>query len=96
LSRFSVDEADLAQKLEHVCAHGRIVKAVMNFHHLAHLLEDRVQGVERGHRLLEDDGNLLAANVLHLRRRRLEQVPPTKMDFAGWMMGGWIRQQLED
>ena len=62
-------EADLAQELQHAAARGGVVEAVVQLHDLAHLLLDGVQGVERGHRLLEDDRDLLAADLAHVMAR---------------------------
>ena len=53
-----IAQADLAQQVEHARGDGVVVHAVMHAQHLADLLLDRVQRVERRHRLLEDDGDL--------------------------------------
>ncbi len=75
-------EADLAQQLEHARLHGGLVEAVVQLHDLADLRADGVQRVERGHRLLEDDGDLLAADVAHHGLGRLEQVVLAEADLA--------------
>ena len=73
-----------------------VVEAVVQLHDLADLLLDGVQRVERGHRLLEDDRDLLAADLAHVMARRLEQVLAAEADLAGGMRGRRIGQQPQD
>src|SRR5262249_17567388 len=49
---------------------------------LGDLLAHREDGVERGHRLLEDHRDLLAADLAHLRGGKLEEVPAVVVDLA--------------
>ena len=44
--------------------------AVVQEQNLADLRLDRVQRIERGHRLLEDDRDVVAADLAHLAFRR--------------------------
>ena len=45
---------------------ARPVRPAMQKQDLADLLLDRVQRIERGHRLLEDDRDVVAAHLAHL------------------------------
>ena len=78
-------DADLVQQLEHARAHGLLVHAPVHAQHLAHLLLDGVQRVERRHRLLEDDRDAVAAHGLQLRRLELQQIagPRTRSRRTG-------------
>src|SRR5690606_23549696 len=63
---------------------------------LADLLLDRVERVERGHRLLEDHGDVVAANPAEICLVPVEQVFSLEQDLPGWMTCGGIGKQLED
>ena len=56
-------DADLLEELEHALARRLIAHAAMHLEHLADLPLDGVQRVERGHRLLEDDADVVAADA---------------------------------
>ena len=58
-------DADLLQKLQHAHPRRAVAHAAMQLQHLADLPLDGVERVERGHRLLEDHGDVVAA---HARR----------------------------
>src|SRR5439155_10208869 len=88
--------ADLGQQLERASVHRRPGQALMQQQDLADLLLDRVQRIERRHRLLEDDGDVVAAHMADLRLRQAEQFATVEMDRAGGMAGRRIRQQLQD
>ena len=60
------------------------------------LLFDRVKGIERGHRFLKNHRNPVAAHLPQVGFRRRHQFGPTKGDGARRMIGGGIRQQLQD
>src|SRR5262249_32169228 len=49
---------------------------------LGDLIADGVNRIERRHRLLEDDGDLLAAEPLHVRRPERHDVPPAPENSA--------------
>ena len=51
------------------CAHGVAAAHAMQLENLGDLLLDRLQRIERGHRLLEDHGDARAANGAQLGRR---------------------------
>ena len=60
------------------------------------LLADGVDGIERGHRLLKDHGDLIAANLLHLPVGQIEQCPAVKHDLAALIAAGRDGDELED
>jgi hypothetical protein len=68
-----IGEAHQAQHLDHRGAPlGAAAPGTMQRERLAYLVADGVQRRERGHRLLEDDRDAPAADVLHLRPARVE------------------------
>ena len=62
-----IGNADLVKQLENARARCLAGNALMQSKNLADLLLDRVQRIERGHRLLEDDRDVVAAHVADLR-----------------------------
>jgi hypothetical protein len=52
---------------------------LQGFHHL---LADREDRIERGHRLLEDHRDVAAASLAHLLFGEVEQVLPLEQDLA--------------
>ena len=67
---------------------ARVAHALVQLQDLADLLLDRVQRVERGHRLLEDHGDVVAAHARAARSSlSVEQVLALEQDLArrdGW------------
>ncbi len=61
-----IGNADLAQNLDGARAGGLAGQPAMQQQNLADLLLDRVQRIERGHRLLKDDGDVVAAHPPHV------------------------------
>ena len=59
-----------------------LVERLVRLDRLDDLLADPVHRIERGHRVLEDHPDLVAAEVLHLRVRDLEQVPALVVHLA--------------
>ncbi len=51
--------------------------------HLGDLVAHGVDRVQRGHRLLEDDGDLAGADLVHLGLLERDQVPALPQDLAG-------------
>ena len=58
-----VADADLLEQLEHADARRRVAHALVELQHLADLALDGVERVERRHRLLEDDADIIAADA---------------------------------
>src|SRR5215470_10251425 len=69
-----VRDADLAQQLDRACPSRALVDALVRLDRLDDLLPDPIDGIQRGHRILEDHPELVAAIVLHVGVRDLEQV----------------------
>ena len=59
-----VVDADFVEEVEHALPRRPVGQPAMDLQHLAHLLLDGVQRVERGHRLLEDHRDPVAADVI--------------------------------
>jgi len=64
---------------------------------LGDLAADRQNGIERGHRLLENHRDLVAAHLAHLRLGQAEQVAPLERDPPrhGTSGGDAIRRRME-
>src|SRR5208283_249678 len=77
-----IGNADLAEHLDGPRARRMAGEAAMQQQDLADLLLDRVQRVERGHRLLEDDGDGVAAHAPHLAFGELQKVLALEGDRA--------------
>ena len=102
LMRIVVDAAlrirDLNQR-QHVdgsLQHGAAAQALMQRDHLADLVADGVDGIERGHRLLEHDGDFPGANPVHLVRRQRNEVAALPQDLSAGDASGRHRDQLQD
>ena len=101
LVRVVVDAArrvrDLHQR-QHVdgaLQHGAAAQSFMQGDHLADLVADGVDRVERGHRLLEHDRDFLGANPVHLVGRHRHQVAALPQDLPAGDASGRHRDQLE-
>ena len=92
--RLRLGDADLGQEFERARAGGCAGHALMQQQDLANLLLDHVQRIERGHRLLEDDGDVVAAHVTHFAFRKRQEIATLEPDRTGRMLRGRIRQQL--
>ena len=60
----------------HACVLAR--EALVQFQHLGHLALHREVRVERGHRILKDHGDAVAANAVEFGRRHAQHVLPLK------------------
>ena len=83
-----------SQQLEGAGARLRVRQAAMQLQDLADLPLDRVQRVERGHRLLEHHGDVVAAHRAHLVLVGRDQVLALEQDAARRMMRRRIGQEL--
>src|SRR5579883_1839774 len=68
----------------------------MALDHLDDLVAHREGRVERGHRLLKDHGDLVAAPLAHLRRLELEEVDALEQDLAAGNPARRPRDQAHD
>ena len=62
---------------------------------LGDLFADRVDGIERGHRLLKDDTDLLAADIAHLPLAQRHEIPALPENLPRCDAPGRHRDQLE-
>ncbi len=91
-----VADADEVEEFERALA-GRLAgEALVQLQDLADLPRHGVQRVERGHRLLEDHGDVVAAHLAQLVLRRGEKVAPLEEHAAGRVRGWRVLQELED
>ncbi len=94
LLRFA--NTDLLEELQRSRAGGRTLELLVDFQDFADLLLDRVQRIERCHRLLEDHGDVVAADMPELVVARLQEILPVEEDFAARMACGGVGQELQD
>ena len=88
-------DADLVEQLQRARARLPLAHALVQAEDLADLLLDRVQRIERGHRLLEDHGDLVAAHLPQLLLVERQQVLALEEDLAGRVAGRRVGQQLQ-
>ncbi len=63
---------------------------------LADLVADRQHRIERGHRLLKDHRNIVAADIAHFVFVELRQILPVQCDRAADDLSGRIGDQPHD
>ena len=81
-----IADADQGQQFEGAGARLLAAQALVQFEDFADLPRDRVQRVERGHRLLEHHGDVVAADLAHRVLVGADQVLAVEQDLAGGMM----------
>ncbi len=89
-----VGNADLGENFQRPRAGRRAGQAAVQQQDLADLLLDRVQRIERRHRLLEHDGDVVAAHLAHLALGQLQQIAAVELDAARRMVRRRIGQQF--
>src|SRR6185312_5801284 len=89
-------DADETQHLHRLLPRRLGAHLAMQPHRLADLVADPDHRVERGHRLLEDHGDAIAANLAHLRFIETEQVGAFEHDLAADDTAGRIGHQAHD
>ena len=92
----AVGDADQPQQLERALARLRLAHLEMDEQRLHDLLPDRQDRIERGHRLLEDHGDVAPAHRAHVVVGELEQVATLEQDAAGGDAGRVPGQQPHD
>ena len=93
---FGFAQADQVQQFQGALAGVRLAHALVQPQRFAELLLDRVKRVERGHRLLENHGDAVAAYRAHRRSGGMEQFLAVQPDTAAGVRGGGVGQQLQD
>ncbi len=71
-------------------------RPVMEGDDLADLPLDRMQRIERRHRLLEHHGDGVAAHGAQFVIRHFEHVAAAEKDLAAWIARGGLRQETDD
>jgi hypothetical protein len=71
-------------------------RSLVQRHRLGDLLAARVERVERGHRLLEDHRDVVAADALHLGLAELEQVAALEADLPADDAARRVGDQAQD
>ena len=93
---FGFGNVDEAQHLDGARRRGGTVEALMKHQRFADLARDTEHRIERGHRLLEDHGDLVAADAPHLGLARLEKIAPGEADGAADDAAGRRRHEPQD
>ena len=92
-----VANTDQAQQFERARARRRRRHVLVDQQYLGDLLIERVQRVQRGHRLLEDHRDPVAAHLPQPRRRRPDHLLAVEADAAlRRVRGGRVGEQLQD
>ncbi len=92
-----VGDADQAQHLDGARAGGGTRHVLMDNGRFGDLIPDREDGVQRRHRLLEDHGDLVAADRPQLGRREGEEIAALEFDqAAGKDVAGRLRHETEN
>src|SRR5450631_1018003 len=93
---FRFGNADLGQQLQRSRPRHAPSNAAVKLQDFTDLGLNRVERIERRHRLLEDNRNVVAANAANLALRQLQQFVPLEANAAGGMRCGWVWQELQD
>ena len=91
---FRIRNLNVRQHLDHFLLGFFLAQSLMDDERLGNLAFDGEHRVQAGHRLLEDDGDRVAANLLHLGQGHLRQVFSVKHDAAAGNIAVTV-QQLE-
>ena len=87
-------DADVVEKTQRLGAGRRALQSAMQAQRLLDLTADAVHRVEAGRRILEDEGDALAAHPFQGGRRRLEKIRAVENGLAG--DAGALSEQAED
>ena len=90
-----IADADLLEQGKRTGLGRAVGHALMQLQDFDDLVLDRVQRIERGHRLLEDHGDLVAAHLAQLLFAHGQQVGALEQDLAGGMAGAGVGQKLQ-
>ena len=89
-------DADLAEELDDPVRRGLLGQAHVLADRLGDLEPDGQRGVQAGERVLEDEPDLLAAQLAHVVVADLEHVDPVEQDLAGDDPPGRIGHEAGD
>ena len=90
-----VRDLHVPENLHGLCRGLLLFHVLVNHEHLGDLLLDGEHRVQGGHGLLEDHGDLVAADLVHLLHGDLGQVPAVEQDLAAVDIAVAV-QQAED
>ena len=88
-------DTDKREELDGARPALRLVHAHVEAQHFLDLKADGEAGIEAGHRLLEDHGDVLADDLAPLRRVELQQIDAVELHLVGGN-GGAVGQQAHD
>ncbi len=91
-----IGDADHLKKLARTRKRSDAREAVVDPNRLRDLVVDPQDRIERGHRLLEDHGNVAVAGFDPLPRLRIGDVDAIELDRARPNPGAGLRQQAHD
>src|SRR6476659_1109602 len=91
-----IGDSHLPEQFDNFGACVDRIKSLMQRQNFANLFFYRVQGIERGHRLLKDDRDVIAAHFPNLLFRHRQQFAALKFDGARRMVRCRIGQQLHN
>ena len=92
----AVGDADELQQFERARPRLCLVHPQMDEQRLLDLLADLHDRIERGHRLLEDHGNVAAAYLAHLLVRKGKQVTALEQHAAPGDAAGRLGEEAHD
>src|SRR5579862_2048918 len=95
-SALRIGNADLGEHFQRARAGRRSGEAAVQEQDFADLLLDRVQRIERGHRLLKHDADVVAAHPPHLALAQPQQVLAVVIDRPGGMLRRRVGQEPQD
>ena len=95
-ARFGPGNADHLEELHGPLARLALAHVEVQFQRLGDLAADGEHRIERGHGILEDHGDAVAANVPQLILTQLEQIAPVKPDFAVNNLAGRLGNQANE
>ncbi|MNZ75470.1 hypothetical protein D3C78_939480 [compost metagenome] len=87
-----VGNADLLQKPHRLRPRLLLRKPLVADEDFGNLTADGEDRIERGHRLLKDHRDIVAAHATHLFFGKRQQIAPVEQDFPFYPAGGWGKQ----
>src|SRR5437764_853948 len=90
---FRIGHAGEGEGLDRAIECFALAKARVNSRDFGDLISDSEHGIERGHRLLKDHRDAIAANVSHLFVAQGDEIFSLELDAAaGFDSAGWLDQ----
>ena len=86
-------DTDQLQQLDGPPAGRRAVQPLVQLERFADLTANGQDRIQRGHRVLEDHGDVVATHLPHVVLFELEQVTSVEHDLARDDFAGWLRNQ---